>query len=140
MLSLALVISYLLAGFALAHNSCRQCTGSNLLIFKERRNINEVKYYLDQTFGKCATGEQYSITGYTYDDCIIVQNQPLCVKWTVQLKVWRYCGNGGKAYVSRSNRCVGNVCAYDERLSLECFKSVQCQGDCRLPDCDDRYL
>lgn len=126
-----------LAGIALAADSCRQCSGFILIIFKERYNLDNINYFLGGTLAKCATGGQYDVIGYSTSDCVTNQGHSLCAIWRIELKTWRYCGNGGLVYLSKTDRCVGSVCAQDERLSLSCNRSCWCRGRCNINECRD---
>lgn len=130
---LAFVCLSLIFGTAVARNGCRQCTGSIKLNFKNYVSLYELSTYLDGSLGRCATGKQYDRTLIAEYGCMTANYEVICKNWNIGLKVWRYCGNGGKVSLRQDNVCVGNICVSLDQLELKCSKSVDCKETC---DCD----
>lgn len=107
------------------------------LWLKDHYNYDEITSYLQFTLGKCATGSQYVITGFTSSDCSYVDGQRACSQWTLDVKTWRYCGNGGRVSLNRKDICISFVCTDIEKLDLRCYKSVECVGTCEMDQCVD---
>lgn len=129
----AIVLFSIFAASAIAAASCRLCSGTLTLTlnnFATQANVNNmVRYYMSG----CATGLQYQITGYSNppQTCVQGSNPLKCKSWTVSLKAFRYCGNGGS--VSKTfghNACDGGVCASSNLLTMSCNPSVACADTC----------
>lgn len=132
--SIVILLLSLFTGFAAARNGCRQCDGSLNLVFKNYLTLYEVNTYLAGTIGRCATAKQYELRRMSEKECINDATEYACKTWTLGIKAWRYCGNGGKVLVRRDNVCIGNLCAGMEQLVMRCTKSVDCAEKC---DCDE---
>lgn len=130
----ALIVS-IFATLSVARKSCRQCFGSLEIHFGDYTTLDNVQTYVAGTFGMCATGRQYGMTSYTFDECITKNNAQACKTWNLKYDAWRYCGNGGKVDYKRIGFCSGDVCADEDRLYMKCVKSVECVGDCKCSQC-----
>lgn len=125
----------LVVGDVLAHNGCRQCTGEQLITFKDYVTLNEVRMYLKGTLNECATGGQYEIDDAFSIYCLEGGSEYTCKDWNIGLKVWRYCGNGSKVRLRQNNLCIANICVELDNLILDCTKSVECHGKCDCRQC-----
>lgn len=136
-----LVIETIALLFALlcvtARNSCRQCYGKLSITFSKYVSLGVAEAYVKPALNGCATGDQFETTTVVHEGvCMSYATYVACQKWTFTLRVWRYCGNGGKALKSRSTVCLeGNFCASASDLDMSCSKSVNCAAKCDMKDC-----
>lgn len=138
----------LLACLAGADNSCRQCTGSQLLVFSKEVLENDAINFFETRFNKCATGPDYEITSTSYSGCHCTDPDKVppykncaqvgltaCTVYVFNLNVWRYCGNGGTVDFTKPSYCDGAICVTKDNLNLTCNRSVQCKSPCVCKDC-----
>lgn len=143
---LLVVLTTLLAVRA-GKNSCRQCVGSQSLLFNAYTHPIDALNLFESSLGSCATGKDYEVTSVVEDNCTEPCLDPVpyrecrnrapkvCKKYTFNLKVWRYCGNGGSVSLRKTNHCSAGVCSASDYLSLTCYQSVECRGDCNCAQC-----
>lgn len=127
--------------------SCRQCVGGYHFVFSVPISEAKAREFLSAGLLNCATANQYDITqtekGLCDATCVrpgmppncAPVNAPLCREWFFHLKVWRYCGNGGKVFWNKDPHCTGNICTSADTLSLSCYASVNCIGKCNCKLC-----
>lgn len=139
----------LLAGFALSHNSCRLCAGDQRIIFDKFTFENEAVAFLKASLGNCATGADFEITRVRRQNCVDPCTTGVVKTWTncaafgnfackyyiFDVKIWRYCGNGGFVRLTKGGHCIGPRCATLDTLAISCTKSVECRGDCDCVAC-----
>lgn len=113
----------LVAGFASA--SCIQCTGKQVMTFTRPVTDKEASAFFKNSIADCATGNQYNALDVTQ----------LGNTWTVQLKIWRYCGHDASNYVNKGAHCFNNICTSADYRVLTCTKSVTCEGPCEYRYC-----
>lgn len=135
LLRVALLSLLLLAGQTLARNGCRRCQGTLTITFKEFVTSDEVREYVAGTIGTCATGKQYDIVRGFQKNCVTANFESSCKTFILDVKVWRYCGNGAHVLLKQNNVCVGQICMDSEALSLNCDKSVDCADTCHCNLC-----
>lgn len=85
----------------------------------------EAGAFFKNSIGGCATGNEYNALSVSL----------LGNTWTVELKIWRYCGHDKSNYVNKGAHCFGNVCSSVDYRVLTCTKVVTCDGDCTYLDC-----
>lgn len=129
--TILLIISVFTAN-ALAAKSCRQCSGTIGATFKDFALKDEATAWVKGRIGNCAGGDKIDILGYSnpLQDCNAAQK---CKSWKIDVKVWRYCGNGGTVDVYKTNQCVFKTCSVNDRLQMTCHPSVECKSLCDLP-------
>lgn len=129
------------------HNSCRQCSGKQVMLFNNHITQDQATSFFRNSIGSCATGGQLNIDQVEADacqfDCLkwngsqcALHGGPMrCSKWVFWIKVWRYCGNGGAVNITNTQHCSAGVCTTSDTLSMTCNRSVECRGDCNCAQC-----
>lgn len=130
-LNILCVIGWLLAGFTVGRNGCRQCGGKQSIYFTRAAAPLEAYAFFQSSLGRCATGNQYQVDVIVPDDC----DSLLCKSYVFYLKIWRYCGNGGTVDLKRTDHCIAGLCAATDDLNLSCRNSVDCKGTCNCAQC-----
>lgn len=137
------------ASLVAANNSCRQCSGYQHITFNNKVTEQQALSFFRSSLGSCATGNDYYLEKVQSSNCYYppatqyvggktdytVYTAPTCLDWTFTVKIWRYCGNGGKVTLRRTQNCISGVCASINNLELVCYKSVQCRGTCNCAEC-----
>lgn len=144
------IFTGLIAIAAAGHNSCRQCKGAQTITLNTRVGNAQALAFFKASIGNCATGGDLEVTSALGSDCevpcatnremphttyCVLWAPRVCRIWTINVKVWRYCGNGGLVNLKKANHCSGGLCASSDNLSLTCWKSVECRGDCNCGSC-----
>lgn len=145
-----LILLSILAGLSVARNGCRQCIGYQKIFFGNYVTYEQALGFFRSSIGACATGNQYIIDSVQKDECMLpcldVVQEPnitfcrnfkeeVCRYYTFNIKVWRYCGNGGKALLSKGYHHIDNVYASADDLNMTCYRSVDCVGTCTPSQC-----
>lgn len=128
------VLVSLFAGSLAGKNSCRQCVGNYNLQFPNYVSRAQATSFMKTSMGSCATGNDYNIVDVGPGDCA-GGNKNLCRVWVFNLRVWRYCGNGGSVDLKKTNHGIGSLVASLDELSLTCTQSVECRGSCNCAEC-----
>lgn len=131
-----------------ARNGCRQCTGVQRITFKTGLLKSDALKFFNGSFLPCATGNNYQLDGVTGTDCELrcIDEYPglvprcvlyglFCKVWSINMRVWRYCGNGGSVHLERGSHALKEITSETDTLSLTCTKSVQCQWNCHCDQC-----
>lgn len=115
--------------------SCRQCSGAERITFNTYVSYDQSLAFFRTSLGGCATGNDYLVLVSYFSDCMSHTGPPLCKYWVYVVKIWRYCGNGGRVSLDKGIHCSDNLCAIYDNLSLSCTKSVECRGECTCAQC-----
>lgn len=144
------VLIGLFATNAIGANSCRLCTGHQIMVFDHQVGQDAVAAFFKTSIGNCFTGNDYQLELIETQDCLnpclmieqdgnvkkcIKYGDKICRQWKFILKVWRYCGNGGAVTLHRTNLCSNGLCAPTVNLDLTCNASVQCRSTCNCAQC-----
>lgn len=136
---IAVLVLSLFSGDVLAKNGCRQCVGWLTITFKQFMDRTDIPTYVRLALSdkNCATGGQIQVGRMTpiNDSCRRNYGIDSCYSWKINIRPWRYCGNGGSAVGSWKDRCFNGYCAGLESLLLTCTQSVACSGTCTPSDC-----
>lgn len=147
-----LALLHISVGLAASHNSCRQCMGNQAITFKTRVSQDSATSFFKASLGSCATGNDYYVQLVEPSDCLIpcvveaIDNnkrrycqkfgEKVCLTYKFNIRVWRYCGNGGSVTLNKGAHCsIQGFCVASDSLSLSCNRSVQCRGDCTCSNC-----
>lgn len=126
MVGITAIFTLLFSLFAgLSSAFCRQCLGKQVITFNKSVNKQQAIDFFKSSLGDCATGNEYDILGVT-------QNNKT---WTIQLKIWRYCGTGGSNFVGKGAHCINDVCVSQDYRVLTCWKTVNCHDECDFTAC-----
>lgn len=116
----------LYAGLASARYGCRQCKGEQTITFSKAVNKDQAIQFCRNSLGACATGNN------EYDILKVAQQGNT---WTIGLRIWRYCGNGGSNFVDKGQHTINGITATSDTRDLDCFYSVNCHGTCHCNQC-----
>lgn len=128
----------------LGRNGCRQCTGYEDFNFEMSINRDTAETFFEKHFTLCATGHDYNIIGTLSDNCdrcygdvtyCEKSRNRFCKRWIFNVEVWRYCGNGKRAYIDRGAHCSFGQCLTANLVEMLCYHSVECKGDCVCKFC-----
>lgn len=146
-----IAICLLIIGQALSKNGCRACEGTQSLTFSAGITQEAATSFLVQSVLGCATGDEYQIDridrGGCQTDCLreggvppdtqcAAEGPQKCHIWLFNIKIWRYCGNGGLLTLRRGSYCDKfSICSLTDTLTLTCHKSVECHTKCDCSKC-----
>lgn len=133
-LKITAILFAILAG-ALGRNGCRQCTGLKTVLFTDYITEEQLFQYIKDSFKGCATGLQYDVYIPSNGPKYCTSDGVRCKEWTVGLRAWRYCGNGGSVNKTQANLCYANACSVKDVLTFTCVRSVECVGRCYADSC-----
>lgn len=140
-----IALIYIFAGRVTGKNDCRACLGYQRVYFDYYVSEEVASTFWKASTGPCMTGNDFNLLGTQTEECMQICTQKVgdrCVKmengcksWNFNLKIWRYCGNGGSVKLTKGKHCAGGICADQDTLTLTCNPSVDCHGDCNCRQC-----
>lgn len=113
---------------------CRQCTGSQTIVFNEPTSNSDALLFFQKSLGLCGNLYEYITIAIKKNGCFIRGSLEVCTRYEYVLRFWRYCGKGNSVNVNRGARCLNGICAKSDIRTLTCTKQVQCQYLCQ-DDC-----
>lgn len=137
----------LLSCFALGRRGCRQCYGTHEVSFSAPGVKENAMAFMRNSIINCATGGDYDMLTIRGEECetlcrtfnsqlqCVEPGALACKRWVANLKVWRYCGNGGSLVFNRAPHTWAGLTSYEDTLDLTCYASVYCIGKCNCDHC-----
>lgn len=119
-------------------NSCRKCSGTQVLDFAVKVDADEATLFGIESLKECATGGDFTVNFAEPVELVYpcaVGYPQTCRVWRLHLTIWRYCGNGGSVALYKGHACHGWVCVLTDFLNLLCYESVECRGECESDKC-----
>lgn len=124
MLSIFKLVTLLLSSqIVSAGKSCRQCIGTQDVIFTDYVTSSRALDYGLASVLNCDSEREGLSLKCSGIDC---QDPSRCKRWLIQYHFWRYCGNGGSVNLAKHNLVLAGVAAVTDTLSLSCHPSVYC--------------